>query len=247
MSCFAAISTPAFVPLPWDSEQFGFPAARLDSLQAETPSGIAALVDCARSQGVRHLSTRVPVDDLLTIHSLESNGFHLLDGIQTFERALADPSPAPSLHVRHYQPPDLDALLDIARTAYLYDRFHADSAITTEQADRLHETWVRNSCLGLAADAVIVAEHPEAGDPASFVTCKINQRIGTIVLVATAKYARGLGLAHAATLGALAYFKSRDCTTVRVGTQLRNTPAGRLYQACGFRLQSVTLTYRKLL
>ena len=247
MSCSAATSIPTFVPLPWDSEQFGFPAARLDRLHAETPSGIAALVASAKSQGVRHLTARVSADDLPTIHALESNAFHQLDGILTFELTLRATTPDPPPNVRFYQPPDLDALLDIARTAYVFDRFHADSALSPHVADSIHANWVRNSCSGQAADAVIVADRPETSEPASYVTCKLDGTTGVIVLVATAGDARGLGLGRAATYGALAYFKSSGCTRVRVGTQIRNTPASRLYESCGFRLQGVSLTYRKLL
>lgn len=247
MSCSAAISIATFVPLPWDSEQFGFTAARLDRLHAETPSGIAALVASAKSQGVRHLTARVPADDLRTIHSLESNAFHQLDGILTFELDLRAETPGPPPNVRLYQPPDLDALLDITRTAYVFDRFHADSALLPHVAGCIYANWVRNSCSGQAADAVIVVERPETREPAAYVTCKLNAGTGVIVLVATAQDARGRGFGRAATYGALAYFKSRDCTSVRVGTQLRNTPASCLYESCGFRLQGVSLTYRKLL
>ncbi len=247
MSCSAATSTPTFVPLPWDSEQFGFPAARLDHLHAETPSGVAALVASAKSQGVRHLTARVPSDDLATINALEENAFHLLDGILTFELDLALANPPPPANVRLFQPPDLSVLLEIARTAYVFDRFHADSSVAPHVADSIHATWVRNSCSGKAADAVIVAEHPQTQDAAAYVTCKLDGASGVIVLVATAPDARGLGLARAATHGALAYFKEQGCTRARVGTQIRNTPASRLYESCGFRLQGVSLTYRKLL
>jgi len=247
MSCSAATSKPTFVPLPWDSEQFGFPAARLDALARETPEGIAALAACAKAQGVRHLTARVSANDLATIHALEMNAFHLVDGIQTFELSLEHPIPPAAGRVRNFRDEDLEALLAIARTAYVHDRFHVDSAIPTEIADRIHETWVRNSCSGLAADAVIVAEHADTREPAAYVTCKCADGIGTIILVATAQSARGLGLARAATFGALAYFKRRGCTHVHVGTQLRNVAAGRLYESCGFRLRAVSLTYRKLL
>ena len=247
MSSSVVTYTPTLVPLPWDSEQFGFAAARLDHLQSETAESIAALVVAARKQHIRHLCARIPVDDMATIHALEAAGFQLLDGIQTFEMELPAVLSEPPANVRLFQPSDLEAVLELARTAYVHDRFHADSALSREQADRVHETWMRNSCIGGAADAVIVAVHPDTGDPSAYVTCELGGSIGIIVLVATSRIARGLGLARAVTLGALSYFKQQRCNRVRVGTQLRNIPASRLYEACGFQLLSVRLTYRKLL
>ncbi len=266
--------------LAWDSEVFGFPAGRLHFLVASA-EGLAALVeavlDDARNFGVQHLTARVDAGDLETIQALEAAGFRLLDGLQTFSLALlrtagfsprgaSAPLPAGRAEarrgpggppygvvVRGFQTSDLDPVCAIARSAYVLDRFHTDTALAPGVADRLHEAWVRNSCIGQAADHVVIAE--TGGAAAGFVTCKLDREaaavlggpLGTIVLVATAAAARGRGLARAATLGALAWFQEQGAAVVEVGTQLRNIPAGRLYESCGFRLRGVALTLRSLL
>jgi ribosomal protein S18 acetylase RimI-like enzyme len=270
--------------LTWDSELFGFPAARLHFLLASAPglegqivqaALCETLLDDARHSGIRHLTARVDAGDLGTIQVLEASGFRLLDGLQTFSLALrgagfsppgalaplptgrAEPRPQPKRlpHglVRGFQSEDLDPVCAIARSVYVLDRFHADTALAPGVADRLHETWVRNSCLGQAADHVVIAE--TNGLVAGFVTCKLDQEatavlggpLGTIVLVATAAAARGQGVARAATRGALDWFGGQGAALVEVGTQLRNIPAGRLYESCGFRLLGVSLTLRRIL
>jgi len=244
-------------PLQWDSEQFGFRAARVE-LPAATGDYTAAraraaglvetaLAEC-RAQGIRHVTARADAGELASIHALEAAGFETIDGIQTFALALAGRSqcpPLPGLAVRLFEPAELEQVLAIARSSYMYDRFHADAALPAGVADALHETWLRNSCNGTAADAVIVAARGPT--VAGYVTCKLEAIRGVIVLVATAGGARRSGVARAATEGALAWFRGRGVETVEVGTQLRNIPAARLYEGCGFRLVGVTMTLRKVL
>ena len=63
--------------------------------------------------------------------------------------------------------------------------------------------------------------------------------------MATALDARGRGIAKATTYGALDWFREQGVDIVEVGTQLRNIPASRLYEACGFRLVASSLSLRK--
>ena len=123
----------------------------------------------------------------------------------------------------------------------------------SDQADELYAAWIRNSCAGIGADAVILAEDSQS--LLGYVTCKLQsdtkvylgKLIGTIGLVATAAHARGRGVAGSATLAALRWFHQQGADIVEVGTQLRNIPASRLYQTCGFRLVGSSISLRKLL
>lgn len=250
-------------PLDWDTEQFGFPAARIDLISNKTDDRRATadlrgllerILDQCRRQGLCHLTARVDADELITIHALEHAGFELIDGIQTFTARIPPPLP-PAVNgfaeIRLYRQEDLAQILEIARTAYVFDRFHSDAALSQAKADRINEAWVRNCCLGRAADAVIVAA---AGDVVlGYVTCKVdseatrelNTGCGVIGMVATAAAARNMGVALEATRGALGWFHQQDVSVIEVGTQLRNIAAGRLYERCGFRLARVSLTFRK--
>lgn len=258
---FAALSR-----LPWDSEQLGMPAARLDYLISNGPylQGSAikrALADCVLlfcdKEGIRHLSARADASDLSSIHVLEEKGFIQVDGILTFALQLDGTRPGLPAHspikIRIATAADAEAAAELAGKAYIYDRFHSDPAIPVERSDRLHANWLRNSCSGKAADAVVLAE--ENGRLLGFVTCKLNRDtkehlgklIGTIVLVATAKEASRRGIGRMTTMASLDWFREQGTAIVEVGTQLRNLPASRLYERCGFKLVGSCVSLRKLI
>lgn len=251
--------------LAWDSEQFGFPAARMDMLVSTGARNEAAVIKsdlvsetvlACGSRGICHITARVDAADLTSIEALRKNDFDLIDGIQTF--SLSIPPAAKfnteprSFDLRLYRETDLPQVRELARTAYIHDRFHADSALDTETADRVNETWVVNSCLGHIADAVIIASD---GDRVlGYVTCRIDKEAtrvlgigcGEIGMVATAAVARNSGVASAATLAALEWFSLQGVSFIEVGTQLRNIAAARLYERCGFRLAAASLTWRRI-
>ncbi len=242
--------------LEWDSEQFGIPAARLDFLQAsgsyaesraEKQKLLASVLAQCREAGVQHLSTRVETGDFTAIHALEGAGFELIDGIQTFQLSLDGNHASSPPGTRLFETKDLPQVLEIGRTAFIYDRFHADPALSPAVADWVHESWTRNCCSGKAADAVVVAEEEE--QVASYVTCRVDRDggRGIVILVATAQWARGRGAARRASSAALHWFSGQGMRTVEVGTQLRNIPAARLYESLGFQLSGTSLTFRKVL
>jgi dTDP-4-amino-4,6-dideoxy-D-galactose acyltransferase len=251
--------------LAWDSVQLGMAAARLDLLVSaggfeeaiERKSALLKTVaeEC-RAHGVRYLTARVDASDLSTIRALAKESFDLLDGLLTFSLKLREAASRPvnsDLEIRLYRPPDLDDVLAITRSAYTCDRFHADRALAPDVADRLYEAWVRCSCSGQEADAVMVTTRQ--GKVLAYATCKLRRNsdagagapAGMIGLVATAEEARGFGIGSATLEGALGWFRQQGVEVVEVGTQMQNVGACRLYEHAGFRMARMNLTFRRLL
>jgi RimJ/RimL family protein N-acetyltransferase len=254
--------------LPWDSRHLGASAARLDYLLATGSYReqyqvkqvlLAAALKHAAKRKVQHIGVRVNASDLSSLHVLENAGFITVDAILTFVLHLSAESThnggsrakPNGIHLRLATGVDSELAAQLARQAYVYDRFHADPSIPSQRADELHAEWLRNSCGGTAADAVVLAE--DRSGLLGFVTCKLQpdtkahtgKLIGTIVLVATANRARGKGIGRAATLASLDWFRNQQTDIVEVGTQLRNIPATRLYQNCGFQLAGSSVSLRK--
>lgn len=259
-----ALGMASLTELPWDSQQLVMSAARLDFLVARgsydeqyqiKKALLATAFEHARQRDIQHISVRLDASDLSGLHLLESSGFITVDGILTFALDLSSASCQLAPHcisLRLGTGADSEALAELARTAFVYDRFHADPVISSARACELHAEWLRNSCVGGAADAVVLAEDEQG--LLGFVTCKLQpdtrthlgKLIGTIVLVATADRARGRGVARAATLASLEWFGNQQTDIVEVGTQLRNIPASCLYQSCGFRLAGSSVSLRKI-
>lgn len=255
-----------FRKLPWDSQQLRMTAARIDYLIAAGSYNeqrsvkemlLEELLVEAQNVGVWHMSARVDASDLSSLHVLEEAGFLTVDGLLTFALDLKEPSavePTNDFEIRLATAEDAPETAALGRTAYVYDRFHADPFIDRELADELYANWVQDSCDGKAADAVLIAE--DQSGLLGFVTCKLpsdigsnaaNSRRGTIVLVASASHARGRGVGYSLTMAALEWFRQSGCETVDVGAQLSNIPAARLYQMCGFRLRATSVSLRRLL
>jgi dTDP-4-amino-4,6-dideoxy-D-galactose acyltransferase len=241
-------------------------AARIDYLLAEGSYNeqrsaknmlLEELLVEAQNLGVWHMSVRVAASDLSSLHVLEDAGFLTVDGILTFELDLKAHQAVESdsdFKIRLATADDAAEAAALARTAYISDRFHSDPFIDRELADELYASRVRNSCEGKAADAVLLAE--DQSGLLGFVTCKLpsdsersssDSPTGTIDLVASAPHARGRRVGYNLTMAALEWFRSHECETVEVGTQLSNIPASRLYQSCGFRLKATSVSLRRLL
>lgn len=249
--------------LPWDTEQLGIRCGKLDYFISLNNYATAykiknkllsmALKACYENK-IKHLTIRVNANELSSIHVLEKSGFIMVDGILTFSydlRKTPIKKLATDFIVRLSNDSDIGQIKRIASDSFVYDRFHSDPKISKKVADNLHSVWLENSCKGLAADVVIVGERNK--QIIGFVTCKINRqsksilgiKIGTIVLVATLKEARGKGVASALTIAALNWFKEHQTDIVEVGTQLRNIPAARLYEGIGFKFISSSVSLRK--
>lgn len=251
--------------LSWDSEQLGMSAARVDYLIAEGTYSeqlqvkeklMEQLLLEAHDRGVWHLSARVDASDLSALHVLEEAGFITLDGILTLALDLARHKSIERPHdfqIRLATPDDAERVADLARIAFIYDRYHADPFISPERAGELHATWLRSSCTGKAADAVMLAE--DNTGLLGFMTCalqpdthkQLGRMIGTVVMAASTEAARGRGVAYATLMAALDWFREQGCEIVDSGTQVRNIPSLGLFQKCGFRIVGSSISLRRLL
>lgn len=243
--------------LEFDSKNLGVSCGRIAAMGAtndlDALNVAQQAVDLAHQMGIEHLSVRCDANDLILLDALQACGFEPVDAILTFTRSLHNYSPTEEdKQIRLATEADAEAVGEIARTAFTIDRFHSDPLISKDKADELHYHWGKNSVLGTAADAVVVAvdDHDQ---PIGFVTCKLNHGtyeglgkfVGTVVLVATSASARGQGLGRRMTTQALNWFFQSGCDVVEVGTQAVNKPAAALYERSGFQLSDHSVSLRK--
>jgi ribosomal protein S18 acetylase RimI-like enzyme len=190
-----------------------------------------AAVDAVRAaqRGPVFLYAKLPTDSPDSVARLEGLGFHLVDTNVTFERAAAGLAPAPG-KTRPARPGDREAVMALAAASFAYSRLHLDPVIPREVADRSRAEWAGNFFSGSRGDHMIVAESD--GTVSGFAQL-LGPRDGitTIDLIGVAAKFRRRGIAGALIAASAGIAGTR---TLRVGTQIANTPSLRLYQACGF-------------
>ena len=258
--------------LPWDSEQLGMPAGRLDYaiVRRREPAGerhdsaassmlalyevaAAAAVRTAASLGLRHLSARLDSRELPLAQALESAGFRLVDALLRLgvDATRLEPAAVPAgVELAPAVEDDLPGLVALAARGFVHDRFHNDPALGPGAADRLHASWVENAVRGRTGDGVLVAR--VGGRPAGFfivaldrlTTAHLGTTVGSLVLITVDRELRHRGIALALSLGAARWLVDLGAQRLEVGTQLANVPATNLYTKAGFRLLQSSVSLR---
>jgi spore coat polysaccharide biosynthesis protein SpsF len=202
----------------FETSVLGAPVARLVAGEGgSSPDPNAWLVSC-----------RVPSADADKIQQLKEDGFREIESLVTFRRPITTiPGGAtPQLAIEA----DFEACLEIGKTSFQFDRFHADPGVPNALADKLKGTWVENSLKG-RADAVFVTRD---GDRATgFNLCRIEGREVTIDLIAVANDMKGRGLGKHLIEQALNHYAGK-ADYIRAGTQTNNAASNRLYLGTGF-------------
>lgn len=221
----------------FESGVFGAPVGRVVATD-EGGEDLAVLAKGWADDGQWLVSSRMPFDDEPIAQQLYACDFTACETLITLERDLKSTPQMPA-SVRLAEQSDRSACLDIARTAFTHDRFHADARIPNNLADRLKETWVVNALNG-RADAVLVVE--DGATVAGFVTCMVTFDVASIDLIGVATGHQGRGLGKALVQGALAHYAGRK-KVMRVGTQDSNENSLSLYEGQGFQRKQLQVTY----
>jgi ribosomal protein S18 acetylase RimI-like enzyme len=253
--------------LAWDSDHFGKPMASINNIiasegtlctQETRVKAIAeALLELER-KGMVHVSAKVDVFDIATVHALEMNGFRLMDTTVTygFDFRKSDlPVIENQCVLRLATAEDEEKLAKIANVSFStsrvsMDRFHADPDLAKEKSDSLYVSWTRNSFKNKAADAIIVAEI--GGVPVGYTTIEyfkaksdsVGVNIGALILSAVSPEARGKGIYTSLIREGLVCLKPK-VDIAELGTQITNFPVQKAWSSLGFKLASGSYAFHK--
>lgn len=231
------------VPLPWDSEFFGFKIARL----VPRRSGAAELrmhLEEQWEQGIRLVYWGSDPDDAVSQAAAAANQGLLVDRKTAFVRKLDGFVVRPSERYETRSLPEdgwSDELASLAVQIGQYSRFRQDRHFSTATWQRLYWTWMQNSIKRAIADDVLVIR--DAGLVVAVVTVRARGNIGEIGLLGVQESRRGTGLGRALVDSAMGWFSERPLSYVRVVTQGDNRLACQMYKACGFIEESVENFY----
>lgn len=248
--------------LGWDSEFFGRGMARLNAvlepgaptaLRADVTGSAAAVrtvLDEARDRGINYVFCPVNANDLPTLRVLSACEFELIETRCHYHRPLAlAPNERYATRLATH-----DDIKSLARAAQVminpFDRFHADPAISVEDADRLMARWVEASIAGGFADATVV---PDVDKPEAFCTAKFHRehwagwglRLSQPVLSAVAPRHKGWYVKIISELDE--HLRSIGAEHSFLVTQITNNAVIRCWEKLGYGFGKGEHVFRKLL
>lgn len=233
----------AVTPLPWDSGVLGRPVARV-ALEGAAPDAVRAALDALRASDVALAYLFGDPADAEGRALLKRAGAALVDRKTTYVRGV-EPAAAAGLpagireHDGHWPDPAVRAL---ALASGVHSRFHADPRMPRHVFQTIYEAWIARSVARELADVVYVACDPDdvaAERPLGMVTVGLKEGRADIGLLAVAEAARGRGVGRALVRAANGWAARRGVSVEQVVTQGHNDAACRLYEACGYAVESV--------
>lgn len=163
--------------------------------------------------------TRIDLANEQRRAELLSSGWREIEVLETWGGAAVDPIARPST------PGDLFRCVEIAKTAFEYDRLHADERVLREDADRAKEKWV---CDAFSDNSRLVFVRGKPAD--AFLVVKMDGSTMVVDLLAVHPSAQRKGFANDLFSFAVAFTGAEE---VRAGTQAANSPARNFYSKLG--------------
>lgn len=232
------------VPLPWDSELFGFPIARI-----EARPDSRRLLELARAAGIRCAYYECETGDLEAIRSAEASGCQLVEVRVTLEATLAEMKPRTKQHgsqvlfeIGRVGSETGAELRRLATEVSENSRFALDPGFGPSQARKLYERWVDVSLEG-RAELIMGARDGQYLQ--GFISCRVKDRMPFLELVAVDRRLARSGVGTALVDHVAEALRDLQHSSARVVTQARNVRALRFYERCGFRVVGTSLMYHR--
>jgi dTDP-4-amino-4,6-dideoxy-D-galactose acyltransferase len=225
----------------WLSVVIGLPSWKIGGIEATTRSADlkARMLDNGFGAAA-FISTKIPTRDVAAVANATRAGFRVIDVNVTFDWAgakalvLADSNGGVTVDLANAD--DAAAIEDIAARCFRYTRFHLDPEIALDQSNEIKRQWARNSCRGRATSVYVSRQDSKVTGFLAVLEIRSGTRADAIIdLVGVDAKSQGRGVGRALTALFVDQWQGR-ADRLRVGTQVSNVPAMRLYEAMGFRV-----------
>lgn len=223
---------PVLTGQPWLSGLFGKPCFTLAA---------TGIDDFAVPEQSSFIDARIPLGDSRAVSVLIAHGFRLVTVDVQLVRDAGLLEQAGEIEVRPAIESDSVSVGEIAGTAFVCDRFHADPDVDAQLANRIKREWALNYFNGQRGDEMAIASID--GQVAGFnLLIKRPDRL-VIDLIAIAPKFQRRGIGRAMIAFAIERWGA-GCPTL-VGTQLSNIASMRLYESMEFRMSSASYTFHR--
>ncbi len=226
--------------LPWDSRHFGVTIGKVENHRLN-PEDQREIETWTRDNNIECLYLLAdPEPGTLSLAS--RLGFRFIDVRVTLDMTLTPMKPAPHNGIRVARSSDLPELQRIAAESHHDTRFYVDGRFPRTACDDLYRLWIAK---GLDSKDGIVFVSDEFGQPTGYNSVFTDGPEGTISLLAVDSRYRGEGVARRLIAKSLDWLQERGVTHITVPTQSSNTPALRLYESIGFKIQKTEVWFHR--
>jgi dTDP-4-amino-4,6-dideoxy-D-galactose acyltransferase len=230
----------SFIHLEWDTKFFGFGVARIMQA-AQDEAELSKTLELLRDNNYRMAYWQISADKHENTRIALTLGGFLADEKVTYVKNLVGISD--SRRISAYTSvtyPDTTpdaAIIKLALQSGEHSRFRLDPKFPRPLFDKLYTCWItRSVSKEIAWEVLVVKEH---NDLLGLITLGIKGDRADIGLLAVAEQARGRGIGRALVTDADWHFAERGYALAQVVTQRCNLGACRLYEACGYKIESV--------
>ncbi|UCC39063.1 MAG: hypothetical protein JSV96_14820 [Candidatus Aminicenantes bacterium] len=255
----------SLILLTWDEQIFGMKMAAIPHLfsignyqkrKRITNMLISEHLETCKKLQIQNVSVRLNIADAAAIHTLEQNGFKLMDIIVIFVIDLKK-MPIKKIQtqfiLREYEQNDIYSIVELARHAFknYFGRFHLDPTLKNKECTELYAQWAHNLCKG-DADKIFVAKRKNK--VIGFTAFKIHQdikkfgsiKICEMELGAISPKVRKLGVYHNLYYYGLKSFKDKADIGLSK-TQVNNIQVQRILHNVGFKVITHQCTFHRWL
>lgn len=217
-------------PAPLETARFGIEVARCTGRGDE----LARVRDAAQELGADLVIARCDAEDVAGTHALEASGARLMDTHLSYACSTDGGHTDDDPRIRWADPDDLDAVEELARTAFTdyVGHFHTDERLAPRATD-VYVDWAGRMLLDASGSHVMWLAEDQQG-PLGFATLRLEADEAVAVLDAVASRARGTGLHAGLVRARMAEAHRRGVRQVVFRTHLANVGARRSFIRQGF-------------
>jgi len=229
-----------FLKLDWDSNFFNFNVGRITGLIKEKQD--IQNVEFLIEENKNKLSYYSTSKELPTfVFESKKLDIVLVDKKTTYSKSInSDLEINKSISTIDNKTPE-EKLIDLAIQSGIYSRFNVDKKIGKEKFEEMYGLWMINSINHKIAKEVFIFTENE--DIAGFVTLGEKNNRADIGIIAVDNLFRGKGIGKTLMTSAEKWFSNSGYKSIQVVTQGDNIPACKLYESCGYNIESVELFY----
>lgn len=219
---------------------------------------VKMLEDCEQD-GAEYITFKIPTEDIITIHLLESFEFNLIETITTYSFDLKKDIPLyfdseDNILIRPFRKDDLNIITKIASISFKHDRFHRDPLISKKTADNIYRSVIESLCTKKTESPLILVAENEK-EIVGFIICSIDpdsllylgKKIGKVSFIAVSEKFRNHLIGTNITIASLKFLQNEGVNFVEIEIPLINIYAIRMCEAIGFNLVNSFYIFRKYL